>query len=316
MSRTYSRLKAKGYALSVRPYIGLKGSPSNCLALSLSIEGGEIIHKMDCPKFMDGAKVWLDKTVDLEDALVVCCFPSVGMVSSVVAHFLIDHLELEYVGGVAHPKLPAICLVQDGVPLPPIRAYSGQPICKIEGCDKVLLLMSELIVPDPLVHDIVSSLFVWSKEQKAAMGVLIDAFARKGMKGGLNGQEPVVEYEDTEEVDVLGVAATPKMTELLKDMEIPLLEQGVIKGMTGAMLSEGASRGRNIMSIMVEADPRFPDARAAAVIIEHLNKMLPVVDLDHEPLIEEARQLEEQIRSMMEGAESEPTPSSASMLYG
>ena len=34
------------------------------------------------------------------------------------------------------------------------------------------------------------------------------------MKGGLNGNEPLVEYEDTEEVDVLGVAATPKMAEL------------------------------------------------------------------------------------------------------
>ena len=99
-------------------------------------------------------------------------------------------------------------------------------------------------------------------------------------------------------------------------MEIPLLEQGVIKGMTGAMLSEGGSRGRNIMSIMVEADPRFPDARAAAVIIEHLNKMLPVVDLDHGPLLEEAQQLEEQIRGMVEGVDSEPSPSSTSMLYG
>ena len=266
---------------------------------------------------MEGAKVWLDKSVDIEDALVVCCFPSVGMVSSVVAHFLIDHLNLEFVGGVAHPKLPAICLVQDGEPLPPIRAYAGEPICKIEGvCDKVLLLMSELIVPDPLVHEIVSSLFVWSKEQNAAMGVLIDAFARKGMKGGLNGNEPMVEYEDTEEVDVLGVAATPKMADLLKKMDIKLLEQGVIKGMTGAMLSEGSSRGRNIMSIMVEADPRFPDARAAAVIIEHLNKMLPVADLDHGPLLAEAQQLEDQIRSMIEGAESEPSPSSTSMLYG
>jgi len=265
---------------------------------------------------MEEAKVWLDKTVDLEDSLVVCCFPTVGMVSSVVAHFLIDHLDLKYVGGVAHPKLPAICLVQDGVPLPAIRAYAGKPICKIDGCDKVLLLMSELVVPDLLVHEIVSSLFVWSKEQKASMGVIIDAFARKGMKGNLNGQEPLVEYEDTEGVDVVGVAATDKMKDLLKEMDIPLLEQGVIKGMPGALLSEGSSRGRNIMSIMVEADPRFPDARAAAVVIEYLNKMLPVVDLDHEPLIEEAKQLEEQIRNMMEGADSAPSPSSTSMLYG
>ena len=99
---------------------------------------------------MEGAKVWLDKGVDIEDSLVVCCFPSVGMVSSVVAHFLIDHLELELVGRVTHPKLPAISLVQEGVPLPPIRAYAGQPICKIEGCDKVLLLICLLYTsPSP-----------------------------------------------------------------------------------------------------------------------------------------------------------------------
>lgn len=309
-------LKVKVYASVLRPYTRLDAPPSNRLGLGLKKESVDIIHKKGRPKDMEGAKVWLDKSIDIEDALVVCCFPSVGMVSSVVAHFLIDHLELEFVGGVAHPKLPAICLVQDGVPLPPIRAYSGKPVCKIEGCDKVVLLMSELIVPDPLVHEIVSALFAWSKNEKAAMGVLIDAFARKGMKGGLNGSEPMVEYEDTEAIDVLGVAATPMMNELLEQMEIPLLEQGVIKGMTGVMLSEGASRGRNIMSLMVEADPRFPDAGAAAVIIEHLNKMLPVIDLDHGPLLEEAKLLEEQIRSMMEGAEPEASPSTNSMLYG
>lgn len=293
----------------------LETSPSNRLGLQMNKVCAGIIRKEGCPDNMEGAKVWLDKSIDIEDALVVCCFPSVGMVSSVVAHFLIDHLELEFVGGVAHPKLPAICLIQDGVPLPAIRAYSGKPVCKIEGCDKVVLLMSELIVPDPLVHEIVSELFAWSKNEKAAMGVLIDAFARKGMKGGLP-TEPMVEYEDTEAIDVLGVAATPLMNELLEKMEIPLLEQGVIKGMTGAMLCEGASRGRNIMSLMVEADPRYPDAGAAAVIIEHLNKMLPVIDLDHGPLLEEAKLLEEQIRGMMEGAEPETTPSTNSMLYG
>ena len=166
--------------------------------------------------------------------------------------------------------------------------------------------MSEMIVPDPLVHEIVGSLFEWSREQKAAVGVLIDAFARKGMKGGLNGNEPLVEYEDTEEVDVLGVAGTlKKWLSCSKIWTSNYSNKVVIKGMTGAMLSEGASRGRNIMSIMVEADPRFPDARAAAVIIEQLNKMMPVADLDHEPLLEEAKQLEEQIRSMMEGAEED-----------
>ena len=265
---------------------------------------------------MAEAAIKIDKDVSTENALVVCCFPSVGMVSSVVAHFLIDHLELEFIGGVTHPQLPALCLVQDGAPIPPIRAYAGAPICKVDDCQSVILIMSELVVPEPLVHDIVTALFNWSKNSGTRKGVLIDAFAQKGMKGGLNGQEPVVEYEDTEEVDVLGIGTTEGMREMLKEMEILPLEQGVIKGMTGVMLGEGRRRGLDIMSLMVEADPRYPDARAAAVMIQQLNKLLPTIDLDHEPLVLEAERIEEQIRSMIEGTDIPMSPSSSSMLYG
>ena len=96
---------------------------------------------------MQGPSVRINAEVSTENALVVACFPSVGMVSSVVAHFLIEHLQLEFIGGVVDSRLPALALVQDGVPLPPIRAYAGKPQCTIDGCDQVILLMSELVVP-------------------------------------------------------------------------------------------------------------------------------------------------------------------------
>jgi uncharacterized protein len=284
---------------------------------SLRIAGGILIQEVPSGQIMTKATVRIDEGVQTEDALIVCCFPSVGMVSSVVAHFLIDHLDLKFIGGVTHPELPALCLVSEGVPLPPIRAYAGDPVCTVDGCDKVILLMSELMVPDPLVHDIVTSMFEWSKNAKTSKGVLIDAFARKGMKGGLNGQEPMVDYEDTDEIDVLGVGATPEMRTMLEELGIPMVEQGVIKGITGVLLGEANRRGRNILSIMVEADPRFPDARAAAVIIEKLNTLLPIVDLDHEPLLKEAMALEEQLKMLVDSAESNDSPSpSSSMLYG
>ena len=123
---------------------------------------------------MQGPSVRINAEVSTDNALVVACFPSVGMVSSVVAHFLIDHLQLEFIGGVVDPRLPALTLVQEGVPLPPIRAYAGKPQCTIEGCDQVILLMSELVVPEALAHDIVWAMFEWSKEQKIVAGVVIE----------------------------------------------------------------------------------------------------------------------------------------------
>ncbi|MAT86626.1 MAG: hypothetical protein CMA25_06695 [Euryarchaeota archaeon] len=263
--------------------------------------------------------VKINDSVDTENALVLCCFPSVGMVSSVIAHFLIEKLELEFVGGVVDPQLPPMCLVNDGKPLPLIRAYAGSPVCstKLPECDKIILLMSELIIPEPLVQGIVDGMLEWSKGANLSGGVLIDAFAKKGMKSSMEGQEPVVEYEGTDDVDVLGVAATETTQKTLEELNILPLEQGVIKGVTGLLLSEGRRRGLDIMSLMVEADPRYPDARAAAVLISHLNKFLPAIELDHEPLIEEAERIEEQVRQMMEATTDTKGPDKpSSMLYG
>ena len=87
-------------------------------------------------------KVEVDPELNATGALVVSCFPSIGFVSSIVAHYLVDKLNLELVGGVRHPKLPPVCLVQDGKPLPPMRFYSGEPICTMKKCDKVVLILS------------------------------------------------------------------------------------------------------------------------------------------------------------------------------
>ena len=76
----------------------------------------------------------------------------------------------------------------------------------------------------------------------------------KGMKGGLNGNEPMVEYEDSEDVDVLGIGATQHMREVLEGIGVSPVEQGVIKGMTGVILGEGRRRGLDIVSLLVDGE--------------------------------------------------------------
>ena len=268
---------------------------------------------------MDAPSLRINAEIEYSKAMVIACFPSVGMVSSIVGHYLIDHLNLEFVGGLVDDRLPPIALVQDGVPLPPIRAYAGKPQCSIEGCDQVILLMSEMVVPESLVPKIVWELFEWSKEHEVLAGVVVDAFAKAGLKPEMGGIEPMVEYDDTDEIDIVGIGCNDTVRAMLTKMGIPLLQQGVIKGMNAGILSEASRRGLGTMSIMVEADPRWPDARAAAVLIEKLNTLLPTIDLPHEPLIEEAELLEAQLKSLMESAmdfDGSDQSSPNAMLYG
>ena len=278
-----------------------------------SVEG----HRVSA-EVMDAPSLRINATIENENAMVIACFPSVGMVSSIVAHYLIDHLDLEFVGGLVDDRLPALAMINQGVPLPPIRAYAGKPKCSIEGCDQVILLMSEMVVPESLVHKIVWALFEWSKKHELLAGVVVDAFSKGGMKSGMDGVEPVVEYEDTDAIDVVGIGCNETVRSMLKEMYIPLLETGVIRGMNACILSEASRRGLGTMSIMVEADPRFPDARAAAALIEKLNALLPTIDLPQEPLLAEAEMLEAQISALMEsaGESQKSSPSSNAMLYG
>ena len=52
----------------------------------------------------------IEDGTEFDEALVISCFPSEGFVSSIVAHFLVDKLGLELVGGIRHSGLPPVCL--------------------------------------------------------------------------------------------------------------------------------------------------------------------------------------------------------------
>ena len=68
--------------------------------------------------------------------------------------------------------------------------------------------------------------------------------------------------------------------------------------MSGVLLGEGRRRKLNMMCIMAEAAGGIPDARAAARVIEKLNKILPAIELDTEPLLGEAGRNETQNKAV------------------
>ena len=245
----------------------------------------------------EGPRVEVDSGLNASGALVVSCFPSIGFVSSIVAHYLVDKLDLELVGGVRHPKLPPVCLVQDGKPLPPMRFYSGEPICNMERCDKIVLIASEIQVLPELTLPLADTLLDWCTENGVGATMLIDSYAQ-----GIGQQHSIFDDDQTDET-LLGIGSTEVSHQTLEGLGVPLLKQGVVGGITGVMMGESRRRGVDVMAILAESDGEIggslPDARAAARIIECLDGLLPAVHLDPEPLLAEAQRIEGEIREMM-----------------
>ena len=249
------------------------------------------------PHMTEGPRVEVDSGLNASGALVVSCFPSIGFVSSIVAHYLVDKLDLELVGGVRHPKLPPVCLVQDGKPLPPMRFYSGEPICNMERCDKIVLIASEIQVLPELNLPLADTLLDWCTENGVGATMLIDSYAQ-----GIGQQHSIFDDDQTDET-LLGIGSTEVSHQTLEGLGVPLLKQGVVGGITGVMMGESRRRGVDVMAILAESDGEIggslPDARAAARIIECLDGLLPAVHLDPEPLLAEAQRIEGEIREMM-----------------
>ena len=245
----------------------------------------------------EAPRVEVDPGLNASGALVVSCFPSIGFVSSIVAHYLVDKLDLELVGGVRHPKLPPVCLVQDGKPLPPMRFYSGEPICNMERCDKIVLIASEIQVLPELNLPLADTLLDWCTENGVGATMLIDSYAQ-----GIGQQHSIFDDDQTDET-LLGIGSTEVSHQTLEGLGVPLLKQGVVGGITGVMMGESRRRGVDVMAILAESDGEIggslPDARAAARIIECLDGLLPAVHLDPEPLLAEAQRIEGEIREMM-----------------
>jgi uncharacterized protein len=257
---------------------------------------------------MEEIKVYELEKVDLKGATVIDGFPSVGLVSSIVANYLINFLKLTQIGIMDSVYFPTVSLVREAEPLNPVRIYASEKIKSGDGdSDQIVAFISEFQPPPNLVKPIAHTMLDWAEEQRCKLlispeGLVIDQ-GEEEEEGGGGGSEPAneeppVEEENEEPVDVYGIGSTKKARDMLQSHDIALFTEGVITGVAGVLLNEGKSRDFEVISIMAEAHPDYPDARAAAKVIETIDKMLLHIQLDAKPLYVEAEKIEGQLKSI------------------
>jgi uncharacterized protein len=241
-------------------------------------------------------KIFELKKVDLKGATVIDGFPSVGLVSSIAANYLINVLSMELIGIMDSMYFPTVSLVREGIPQNPVRIYASQRNGDEKGTDQVVVFISEFQPPANLVKPIAHAMLDWAEDQRCKMlispeGVVID-------------REDAPADAKENGVEVYGVASTQWMRDLLKQHEVEEFREGVITGVAGVLLNEGHRRDFNVSTLLAEAHPDYPDARAAAKVVEVIDKILLHTPLDAKPLYEEAERIESQLKMIHKQAES------------
>jgi uncharacterized protein len=245
----------------------------------------------------DSVRIYEVKRVDVEGAIVIDGFPSVGLVSSIVANYLIDTVEMEQIGIVESPSFPTVSLVRDGNPQHPVRIYAGRPRTDRAGrvADKLVAFVSEFHPPPNLIYPLSTAILDWTIEQRCGLlvspeGLVVERPAPPPGRSEGRSRSPKLA-----DVKIYGVASTRKARELYIEPNMSLFTEGVITGIAGVLLNEGRRRGFDVLTFLAEAQPDYPDARAAAKVIEAINSILLRTPLDPVPLYHEAERIERQL---------------------
>jgi uncharacterized protein len=269
------------------------------------------------PMDPNSVRIYEIKRIDVEGAIVIDGFPSVGLVSSIVANYLIDTLEMEQIGIVESPAFPTVSLVRGGNPQHPVRIYSGSPRAgrATRVADKIVAFVSEFHPAPAVIYPLAHTIMDWAQEQRCSLLVSPEGLSveraptdKKAPRGP--------RFQD---VKVYGIASTPKARDLYIEPNLTPFTEGVITGIAGVLLNEGRRRGFDVLTFLAEAQAEYPDARAAAKVIETINRVLLHSPLDPDPLYHEAERIEQQLltiqRHAQDRARTEPPVPSAGPMY-
>ncbi len=266
---------------------------------------------------MSDISIYELKKTNLRGATVIDGFPSIGLVSSIVANYLVNALELEQIGIMDSNFFPSISLIRNAQPLNTVRIYASERVrgTDEEDVDQIVVFISEFQPPPNLIKPISSAILDWIQEQRCSMlispeGLVIER-PDEEMAEVEEEEEKEPEQEEANDIqskirnlELFGVGSTPTARSLLEEHDISPFVEGVITGVAGVLLNEGKRRDFDVISLLAEAHSNYPDARAAARIIEVLDRLVLNIHIDSKPLYKEAEAIELQIKSIRSQAKT------------
>ena len=245
---------------------------------------------------MDDVQIIDFEDIDLSGGTVIAGFPSIGLVSTIVANYLIDAMGLRQIGAMESPYFPTLSVVHTGEPLAPVRIYGGA----LNNGQKLAVFVSEFKPKPNLINSLSDSIMAWSKKKHCRLLISPEGMV---VEGKVEGDEMIV--------DAYAIGSTEVARGTLQAKNIPQFKNGIIAGVSGVLLNKGKHEKFDVISILAEAHPNYPDARAAASAINVIATVIGV-EINVGPLYDEAERIERQLQKFHKQAK--PIVSSAGQI--
>ena len=205
-------------------------------------------------------------------------FPGFGLVSTIATGFLIDHLKCEQIGKYWFEEMQPTIAIHDCKLVDPIGVYY----------DKKYNLV--------IVHSIAPVI----KMEWKASDIVLDVAKEVGAKEIITLEG--VGSQTQEEPKGFFYTSNPNHSKRFEKIGIDCLGEGIIVGVTAALLMNAPLKNIDVCSLFAETHSNLPDSKAAAKVIELLDQYLGL-KVDYKPLLKQAEEFEQKLRGMLEQSE-------------
>jgi uncharacterized protein len=202
-------------------------------------------------------------------------FPGLGLVGTISASYLIEKLKMEPLGYISSNQFPPIVAVHNYKPLFPARLYYSKK-------HDIIVFVSEFVVPISLVNELAEKIYEFARKNKVSQIISLGGIPIKG-----------------EQDEVYAITSIPKLSEKIEKIPtVKLIKEGATTGVTAVLLAKGAIDNYPVISLLAESKEGYMDPKAAAMVLEVLNKLINI-KIDTTALEEEAKLIDNQVKSII-----------------
>lgn len=216
---------------------------------------------------------------NIENAVVLEGSPELGLIGNIIGWLLVEELNMEKIGHIESKYFPPLAVLYKGIAIHPFRIYHAEDI---------VLFLSDFVVPPVVTYDMSKVIVDWMDKNNSKELITFNSLVVKEKKGG-----------------VAAAANSDAALKRMGDLGIPILPFGNLNGLSGTLLTQSSSKNIPASCLFAEVLNPYPDPRAAAILVSVLNRMLNL-DVNAEPLIKEAEDIESRLKELAQHVKSEP----------
>ncbi|MGI0100738.1 MAG: proteasome assembly chaperone family protein [Candidatus Micrarchaeaceae archaeon] len=212
---------------------------------------------------------------NLKDYTLIEGFPGAGLVGPMTISYIIDKLQMKYVGFVESASFPPLVSIHKGEPVPPIRLYCSDK-------NKIVTIFAEFAITMDMVAELSKAVYDFVR----ANGIV----AIYSIGG--------VPKQDDNEKSPFVVASTLQATKVAQNAGLKPIDEGVATGVSALLLLRASMDKVDDTNIMVPVQQNIIDPLYAEVAVQSINKLMNL-NIDVTELDKEAKMVEAKIKDLI-----------------